>query len=114
METIFDGLGLLGGGIFDFFLLFMVILFSIPTFIGYHLLTLKRIRAGLISLSISLVLAIVYSIMTSVVVTLLVLAYISAFYILIVGPFWLLEKIINWYERKFIYERYQKQAPPRN
>jgi len=34
--------------------------------------------------------------------------YITAFYILLVGPFKLLDMIIQWYEKKYIYDKYSE------
>ena len=113
-----SGFELFKQGIFDSLLLFMVIPFSIPTFIGYHLLVLKRVKPALICFGFSLLIAIAYVFMVGFLPTLVIFAYISAFYFLIYGPFWLLEKIIAWYEKKFIYDKYhriireKKQAQP--
>ncbi len=96
-------------GIFDSLLLFLVIPLSIPTFIGYHLLVLKRYRNALISLSISFIIGMVYLVWIGPLATAVIIAYITVFYILLIGPFWLLEKGINWYEKKYIYDKYMKK-----
>ena len=103
-----SGFELFKQGIFDSLLLFMVIPFSIPTFIGYHLLALKRVKPALISFGFSLLIAIVYLIMVGFLPTLIIFTYISAFYFLITIPFWLIEKIIAWYEKKYIYDKYHR------
>jgi len=103
------GFDLFKRGIFDSLLLFMVIPFSIPTFIGYHLLILKRTKAAIISFAFSLLIGIVYLLMAGLLPTLIIFAYVSLFYFIIFVPFWLLDKIIAWYEKKFIYDKYHRK-----
>jgi len=108
-------------GLTDFFdvitdslLLFLVIPLSIPTFMGLHLAVLKRYRQAVISLSISLLIGLAYLIWIGPFPTFVIYSLIAVFYILMIGPFWLLEKIINWYEKKYIYDKYMKKGRNNN
>ena len=96
----------LGPGILDSLLLFLVIPFSIPTFLGYHFLVQKRNRSAAISFAFSFIIAIIYIIWIGFLGALIIFAYISLFYLLVMGPFWLLDKAIKWYEKKYIYDKY--------
>jgi len=102
------GFELFKQGIFDSLLLFLVIPFSIPTFIGYHLLVLKRIKPAIISFAGSFLIGVVYLFLVGLLPTLIIFAYVSLFYFLIFVPFWILEKIIAWYDKKFIYDKYHR------
>lgn len=103
MDRVVD---VLGTGVLDALLLFLVIPFSIPTFLGYHFLSMKRNRTAAVCFGFSFLIAIAYIAWIGFLPTLLIFAYISFFYLLVMGPFWLLDKIIRWYEKKYIYDKY--------
>ena len=108
MDIFTQGFQYFGQGIFDSFLLFMVIPFSIPTFIGYHLLLIGKRKKAIWAFSFSALISLIYIFLAGILATLVIFLYITAFYILLVGPFRLLDAIIQWYEKKYIYDKYSE------
>ena len=108
MDIFSQGFQYFGQGIFDSFLLFMVIPFSIPTFIGYHLILIGKRKKAIWAFAVSALIAIIYIVLTGVFATFVIFLYITCFYILLVGPFRLLDMIIQWYEKKYIYDKYSE------
>jgi hypothetical protein len=113
MEGMSSDFDIFARGILDSLLLFLVIPFSIPTFIGYHFLTLKRNKHAGIAFIFSFLIALVYIAWIGFLAILVIFFYISVFYLLVMGPFWLLDKLIKWYENKYVYEKYKKYLDDR-
>ncbi len=113
MEGMSSDFDIFARGILDSLLLFLVIPFSIPTFIGYHFLALKRKKHAGVAFIFSFLIALVYIAWIGFLPTLIIFFYISVFYLLVMGPFWLLDKIIKWYENKYVYEKYRKYLDDR-
>ena len=108
MEIFSQGFQYFGQGIFDSFLLFMVIPFSIPIFLGYHLLLTGRGDKAFWAFCASAIIALAYIVLIGFIATFVIFLYITAFYILLVGPFRALDIVIQWYEKKYIYEKYSE------
>lgn len=103
MDKVVD---IMATGILDSLLLFLVIPFSIPTFLGYHFLVQKRNRHAGIAFAFSFVIALIYIAWIGFFATFVIFFYISFFYLLVMGPFWLMDRGIRWYEKKYIYDKY--------
>jgi hypothetical protein len=108
MDIFTQGFQYFGQAIFDSFLLFMVIPFSIPTFLGYHLLLIGKRKKAIWAFAVAGLIALMYIVLAGIFATLVIFLYITAFYILLVGPFKLLDIIIQWYEKKYIYDKYSE------